>query len=84
MQGTPLQNETQGRAGMEVLGRLGYAAAALGDHDFDWSPDVLRQRLSESAYPWLAANVRGQRHRPAARLDRPLADARGRGGCRSR
>ena len=44
MQGTPVQNETRGRAGMDVLGRLGYAAAALGDHDFDWSVDVLRQR----------------------------------------
>ena len=57
MQGTPLQNETAGRAGIELLGRLGYAAAALGDHDFDWSVDVLRQRMAESAYPWLAANV---------------------------
>jgi 2',3'-cyclic-nucleotide 2'-phosphodiesterase/3'-nucleotidase/5'-nucleotidase len=57
MQGTPVQDETRGRAGMELLGRLGYAAAALGDHDFDWSPEALRQRLSESPYPWLAANV---------------------------
>lgn len=57
MQGSPLQNQTQGRAGMELLARLGYAAAALGDHDFDWSGDVLRQRLGESPYPWLAANV---------------------------
>ena len=57
MQGSPLQNETRGRAGMELLARLGYAAAALGDHDFDWSTDVLKQRLAESAYPWLAANV---------------------------
>ncbi len=58
MQGSPLQNESRGRAGMELLGRLGYAAAALGDHDFDWSTEVLKQRLTESAYPWLAANVR--------------------------
>jgi 2',3'-cyclic-nucleotide 2'-phosphodiesterase (5'-nucleotidase family) len=57
MQGTPVQSESRGRAGMALLGRLGYAAAALGDHDFDWSVDVLRQRLEESSYPWLAANV---------------------------
>jgi 2',3'-cyclic-nucleotide 2'-phosphodiesterase (5'-nucleotidase family) len=57
MQGTPVQDETRGRAGMEVLARLGYAAAALGDHDFDWSLEVLRQRIGESPYPWLAANV---------------------------
>lgn len=57
MQGTPVQNDSRGRAGMALLGRLGYAAAALSDHDFDWSPEVLRQRLEESSYPWLAANV---------------------------
>ena len=57
MQGTPVQNESRGRAGIALLGRLGYAAAALGDHDFDWSVDVLRQRMEESPYPWLAANV---------------------------
>jgi 2',3'-cyclic-nucleotide 2'-phosphodiesterase/3'-nucleotidase len=57
LQGTPLQDETRGRAGMELLGRLGYAAAAFGDHDFDWSTDALRARLAESPYPWLAANV---------------------------
>jgi 2',3'-cyclic-nucleotide 2'-phosphodiesterase / 3'-nucleotidase / 5'-nucleotidase len=58
LQGTPVQNESRGRAGMALLGRLGYAAAALGDHDFDWSIDGLRQRLGESPYPLLAANVR--------------------------
>lgn len=57
IQGTPLQAETRGRAGMEVLGRMGYAAAALGDHDFDWSLEALRARMAESPYPWLAANV---------------------------
>ena len=57
IQGTPVQDQTRGQAGIELLGRLGYAAAALGDHDFEWGPDVLRQRLGESSYPWLAANV---------------------------
>jgi len=57
MQGTPVQDETRGRAGMELLGRLGYAAAALGDHDFDWSLEALRERMKESPYPWLAANL---------------------------
>ncbi len=57
MEGTPVQNESRGRAGLDLAGRLGYAAGALGDHDFDWGVDVLRQRLGEAAYPWLAANV---------------------------
>ena len=55
--GTPLGNETRGRAGMELLGGLGYAAAALSEHDFDWSADTLRERLRQAPYPLLAANV---------------------------
>jgi 2',3'-cyclic-nucleotide 2'-phosphodiesterase / 3'-nucleotidase / 5'-nucleotidase len=57
MQGTPLADEAAGRPVVEVLNHLGYAAAALGDHDFDWSLDVLRRRAGESRYPWLAANL---------------------------
>ena len=57
MQGEPLPDETEGKAAVAVLNHLGYAAAALGDHDFDWSLDALRRRLDESTYPWLAANV---------------------------
>ncbi|MEO7473857.1 MAG: 5'-nucleotidase C-terminal domain-containing protein, partial [Gemmatimonadales bacterium] len=56
-QGSPLQNETKGAAGMALLGALGYAAVAPGDHDFDWSADALRRRVRQSPYPWLAANV---------------------------
>ena len=57
MQGTPVEDETRGRAGMELFGRLGYGAVALGDHDFDWGADALRTRLSGATDPWLAANV---------------------------
>lgn len=57
MQGTVVSDASEGRAAVEILNRLGYAAAALGDHDFDWSLDTLRRRMGESRYPWLAANV---------------------------
>ncbi len=46
-----------GRAALSVLNRMGFAAAALGERDFDRSVDSLRRRLAESSYPWLAANV---------------------------
>ena len=71
MQGTPVQDESRGRAGIALLGRLGYAAAALGDHDFDWS----RRRAARSG--WRSRPTRGSRRTcvdsatgPAARLDR--------------
>lgn len=40
-----------------VLDRLGYAAAALAERDFDRSLDSLASRAAESRHPWLAANV---------------------------
>jgi 2',3'-cyclic-nucleotide 2'-phosphodiesterase (5'-nucleotidase family) len=46
-----------GRAALPVLNRMGFAASALAERDFDRSVDSLRRRLSESSYPWLAANV---------------------------
>jgi len=31
--------------------------STLGNHEFDFGPDVLRQRMQESKFKWLAANV---------------------------
>jgi 2',3'-cyclic-nucleotide 2'-phosphodiesterase (5'-nucleotidase family) len=46
-----------GRVGAPVMNRMGFAASALAERDFDGSLDSLRNRLAESSYPWLAANV---------------------------
>ena len=32
--------------------------ATLGNHEFDFGPAVLRERMGESHFPWLGANVR--------------------------
>jgi 5'-nucleotidase len=57
MQGTAVSNLSWGRASIDVHNRKGYDAAALGNHEFDWGLDTLRARVSESRFPWLAANV---------------------------
>lgn len=31
--------------------------ATFGNHEFDFGPEVLRERMKESHFPWLAANV---------------------------
>lgn len=36
---------------------VGLDYAALGNHEFDFGDDVLRKRMSESRFTWLAANV---------------------------
>ncbi|MBA3316659.1 MAG: 5'-nucleotidase C-terminal domain-containing protein [Gemmatimonadales bacterium] len=46
-----------GRLVIPVLNRMGLAASALAERDFDRSVDSLRSGLAESTYPWLAANV---------------------------
>jgi 5'-nucleotidase len=57
MQGTFLSNATAGRSMIAALNHLNLTAAAIGNHDFDWSVDTLRRRMAESRYSWLAANV---------------------------
>ena len=56
-QGTLGSNITFGRPVVEAFDRIGLQAAAVGNHDLDWGPDTLQRRISESRYPWLAANL---------------------------
>jgi 2',3'-cyclic-nucleotide 2'-phosphodiesterase (5'-nucleotidase family) len=44
---------------------VGYDAAVLGNHEFNFGLAVLRRSLSQSRFPWLAANLL---HADAARL----------------
>ena len=57
MQGTLLSNLAYGKATIAALGALGLDAAAIGNHEFDWSVDSLRARIGEARYPMLAANI---------------------------
>ncbi|HVR88370.1 MAG TPA: bifunctional UDP-sugar hydrolase/5'-nucleotidase [Candidatus Limnocylindria bacterium] len=55
-QGTYISNENKGQAVTQVMSLLKYDAQAVGNHDFDWGQDVLRQRSQEAAFPLLCAN----------------------------
>jgi 2',3'-cyclic-nucleotide 2'-phosphodiesterase (5'-nucleotidase family) len=57
MQGTPLSNLLEGKSTVDVLSQAGVDAAAIGNHDFDWTIDVLRQRIAQAKYPWMGANI---------------------------
>jgi 2',3'-cyclic-nucleotide 2'-phosphodiesterase (5'-nucleotidase family) len=57
MQGTPVSNFNYGRPAIAALNALGIDAAAIGNHEFDWSVDTLRARMAEARYRFLAANV---------------------------
>jgi 2',3'-cyclic-nucleotide 2'-phosphodiesterase / 3'-nucleotidase / 5'-nucleotidase len=57
MQGTPVSNLTRGRATIDFHNHIGWHAGALGNHEFDWGIEVLQQRIAQSNFPWLAANI---------------------------
>ncbi|MDH5235018.1 MAG: 5'-nucleotidase C-terminal domain-containing protein [Gemmatimonadota bacterium] len=56
-QGTPASNLAYGRPVVELLNTLGFAAGALGNHEFDWGQDTLRARMAGLHSPILGANV---------------------------
>ena len=59
MQGTPVSNFNFGRPAIAALNALGIDAAAIGNHEFDWTVDTLRARVAEAHYHFLAANIKG-------------------------
>lgn len=42
---------------IEGLNALGIDAATLGNHEFDYGPAVLQERLAESRFPWVVTNL---------------------------
>ena len=57
--GTMASDEFFGKPMIEVMNRLGYAAGALGNHEFDYGLVELRNRLKEAKFPLLSSNVTG-------------------------
>ena len=57
-QGTPASNLAFGKPVLAIYNTLGYAGAAVGNHEFDWGTDTLRKRMSEARFRIMGANVR--------------------------
>ncbi len=56
-QGTMISNLSFGRPVVEQMNALGYTAAAIGNHEFDWTADTLERRVSEMRFAALGANM---------------------------
>jgi 5'-nucleotidase len=56
--GQPASDWAAGRPTVQVLNQLHIAAGALGNHEFDFGQDTLRQRLGELRHRLLGVNVR--------------------------
>ena len=48
----------EGQHMIELANAIGFDIAVLGNHEFDFGPDVLKERLAQSHAVWLAGNVR--------------------------
>jgi 2',3'-cyclic-nucleotide 2'-phosphodiesterase (5'-nucleotidase family) len=76
-QGTPASNLAYGRPVVEIFNRLDLAAAALGNHEFDWGQDTLRARMRDARYSFLASNVKYRDGRDVPWISNDTLIARG-------
>ncbi|HEX5631948.1 MAG TPA: 5'-nucleotidase C-terminal domain-containing protein, partial [Gemmatimonadales bacterium] len=56
-QGPMISNLQYGRPVVEQMNLLGYTAAAVGNHEFDWGVDTLSRRVREMRFAALGANM---------------------------
>ncbi|HYN84901.1 MAG TPA: 5'-nucleotidase C-terminal domain-containing protein [Pyrinomonadaceae bacterium] len=47
----------KGQQMIDAWNQIGLDYAVFGNHEFDFGPEVLRERVRESRFPWLGANV---------------------------
>ena len=57
MQGTPVSNFAFGRPVIAAFNAFAMDAAAIGNHEFDWTVDTLRSRMREARYQFVSANL---------------------------
>jgi 2',3'-cyclic-nucleotide 2'-phosphodiesterase (5'-nucleotidase family) len=50
---------TKGTQMIELMNAIGLDLAVVGNHEFDFGTEVLKQRVAESKFPWLGTNVLG-------------------------
>jgi 2',3'-cyclic-nucleotide 2'-phosphodiesterase (5'-nucleotidase family) len=54
---SPMSTALRGAQMIAVLNALGLDVATFGNHEFDFGPGVLRERMAASRFRWLSANV---------------------------
>ena len=50
---------TKGSQMIDLHNKLGTDIAVLGNHEFDFGPEITAERVAESDFPWLGTNVIG-------------------------
>lgn len=56
-QGTVDSNLLHGKTVVAVMNDVSFDAMTLGNHEFDWGIQVLRERIAQSNFPYVCANI---------------------------
>lgn len=56
-QGTAESNLTRGKIVTEWMNELDFVSMTLGNHEFDWGQDAIRENLAVAEFPFLAINI---------------------------
>ena len=56
-QGTPESNLTQGLIITDWMNDLDFSAMVLGNHEYDWGEDAIKQNVQVAQFPILAINI---------------------------
>lgn len=56
-QGTIDADLLKGEPIVSIMNNIGFDAMAIGNHEFDWGIEILRERARQAQFPLLAANV---------------------------
>ena len=63
-----LSGLTQGAQMVEMMNAIGTDLAVVGNHEYDFGPEVAARNFAASAFPWLGANALGPDGMPAGGL----------------
>lgn len=51
------QYEPKGYPMIDVMNQTGFDIGVIGNHEFDYGLDILQDRIEQSEFPWICANV---------------------------
>ncbi len=59
IQGNVWANLFRGKSSLDVMNAMKFDAMVVGNHEFDFGPKVLKERVAQARFPLLGANVKG-------------------------
>lgn len=62
----------KGKHMIDILNHVGVDMATLGNHEFDFGVDILKQRMSEAKFTWIVSNVIDKKTRRPINNSKPF------------